>query len=197
MSTLEAALRGGAVLLLLLRIVTLARNARRDQVSRYSALLLMGIAAYVVESAPGFGALGMGWRAPIHLASCGTPAIFWVTMGAFFVDEFRARWHHALALLALAMLGAVELFRGSIYLGATHSALSLLCILLGIWHALAGRASDLVEGRGRLRVLIAVATALYTALVIASDWLWPGGLSAGSLTLANAAGLTSLIFLFA
>jgi AraC-like DNA-binding protein len=197
MSTLEAALRGGAVVLLLLRVVTLARTARSDQVSRYSALLQIGIAAYVVESAPGFGALDIRWRMPIHLASCGTPAVFWITTGAFFVDEFRARWHHALAWLALVMLGAVEMFIRSIYIGVAHSALSLLCILLGIWHALAGRATDLVEGRRRLRVLLAVATALYTALIIASDWLWPGGLSAASLSLANAAGLMTLIFLFA
>lgn len=184
-------------MLLLLRVVTLARNARSDQVSRYWALFLTSIAAYVVESAPGFGALDIGWRIPIHLASCGTPAVFWITMGAFFVDEFRARWHHALAWLALAMLGAVEMFIRSIYIGAAHSALSLLCILLGIWHALASRATDLVEGRRRLRVLTAVATALYTVLIIAADWLWPGGLSAGSLSLANAAGLMTLIFLFA
>jgi AraC-like DNA-binding protein len=40
-------------------------------------------------------------------------------------------------------------------------------------------------------------TALYTALIVASDWLWPGGLSIGSLSLANAAGLMTVIFLFA
>jgi AraC-like DNA-binding protein len=197
MSTLEAALRGGAVVVLLLRVVAHAQNARSDQVSRYSALFLLGIAAYVVESAPGFGALAIGWRFPIHLVSCGTPAAFWITMGAFFVDEFRARWYHAFAWLALVTLGAVEMFGPSIFIGAVHSALSLFCVLLGIWHALAGRATDLVEGRRRLRVVFAVATALYTVLIIGSDWLWPGGLSAAPLSLANAAGLMTLIFLFA
>jgi AraC-like DNA-binding protein len=44
---------------------------------------------------------------------------------------------------------------------------------------------------------LAVATALYTALTVASDWIWPGGLSAAPLSLANAAGLLTLIFLFA
>jgi AraC-like DNA-binding protein len=34
-------------------------------------------------------------------------------------------------------------------------------------------------------------------LIVASDWLWPGGLSAATLSLANAAGLISVIFLFA
>jgi hypothetical protein len=67
MSSLEAALRGGAVVLLMFRIVMLARDARSNQVSRYSALLLTGIAAYVVESAPGFGTLDLGWRGLVHL----------------------------------------------------------------------------------------------------------------------------------
>jgi AraC-like DNA-binding protein len=197
MSTLEAALRGGAVVLLLLRVVAHLQNARSDQVSRWSALFLLGVAAYVVESAPGFGALKTGWRIPIHAVSCGTPAALWITTGGFFVDEFRPRWCHLFAWLALAMLGALEMFRPSIFVGAVHTTLSLSCVLLAIWHALAGRATDLVEGRRRLRVVFAVVTALYTMLIIAFDWLWPGGLSAASLSLANAVALVALIFLFA
>jgi AraC-like DNA-binding protein len=157
----------------------------------------LSIAANVVESAPGFGALAIGWRVPIHLVGCGAPAAFWITTGAFFVDEFRARWYHALASLVLVALGAVEMFRPSIFIGALHTALSLFCILLGVWHALAGRATDLVEGRRRLRVVLAIATALYTVLIIASDWLWPGGLSAAPLSLVNAVGMLTLIFVVA
>jgi AraC-like DNA-binding protein len=197
MSTLEAALRGGAVIVLLLRVLAHLQNARSDQVSRWSALFLLGVAAYVVESAPGFGALARGWRLPIHMVSCSTPAAFWITMGAFFVDEFRPRWYHALALLALAMVAVVEMSIRSTSLFALHSALSLSCVLLAIWYTLAGRAADLVEGRRRLRVTFAVVTALYTMVIVASDWLWPGGLSVASLSLANAAGLISVIFLFA
>jgi AraC-like DNA-binding protein len=183
--------------MLLLRIVILARTARSDQVSRYSALLLMGIAAYVVESAPGFGRLELSLRLPIHIVSCGTPAVFWIAMGAIFVDEFRSRWYHALAWLTFAILGAAEVFVRSTPLYVLHSALSLLFVLFGIWHALAGRGTDLVEGRRRLRLLLAFATALYTLLTIGSDWLWPGRLSAAPLSLANAVGLVTLIFLFA
>src|SRR5690348_14857523 len=152
MSTLEAALRGGAVMVLLLRIVVLARNARSNQASRYSALLLLGIAAYVVESAPGFRALAPALRLPIQVVSGATPAAFWIATGGIFIDEFRARWYHALAWLALATLGTVEMFLRAISINAAHSVLSLLFVLLGIWHALAGRASDLVEDRRRLRV---------------------------------------------
>ena len=185
-------------MLLLLRIVMLARNARSNQASRYSALLLTGIAAYVVESAPGFSTLGLGWRLPIHVVTCGTPAVFWIAMGAIFIDEFRTRWYHGFAWAALAAFGVAEILgRVTFISAAAHSALSLLLLLFGIWHALAGRANDLVEARRRLRVLFAVATALYTVAIVASDWLWPGGLSAAPLSLANAIGLVTLIFIFA
>jgi AraC-like DNA-binding protein len=197
MSTLEAALRGGAVVVLLLRVAVLAGNARSSQVSRYSALLLTSIAAYIVDSAPGFGALDWRWRAPVHFLSSGTPAAFWIAMGAIFVDDFRLRWYHALAWLALVALGAADMFRHPMSIDVARSALAVSLMLLGIWQALAGRAADLVEGRRRLRVWYAIVTALYGVLVIASEWLWPGGLSAAPLSLANATGLMGFIFLFA
>jgi AraC-like DNA-binding protein len=197
MSTLEAALRGGAVILLLLRVVAHLQNARSDQVSRWSALLLLCIAAFVVDSAPGAGALPLGWRVLIHVVNCGTPVAFWMTTGASFDDGFRARWYHALAWVAVLMLGATEMWIHSMSIYVVHSAVSLLCLLLGIWHALAGRATDLVEGRRRLRLVYAIATALYSVLTITSDWIWPGGLVAAPFSLVNAAGLVTLIFLFA
>jgi AraC-like DNA-binding protein/NADH:ubiquinone oxidoreductase subunit 6 (subunit J) len=197
MSTLEAALRGGAVIVLLLRVVVHLQNARKDQVSRWSALFLLGAAAYVVESSPGFYTLDFRWRLPVQIVSSGTPAAFWITIAAFFVDDFRPRWYHAVAWLALATIAVVQMWIRSMSLFAVHSALSLSCVLLALSYVLAGRATDLVEGRRRLRVIYAVAIALYTVLIVTSDWLWPGGLSAASISLANAVGLISLIFLFA
>jgi AraC-like DNA-binding protein len=197
MSTLEAALRGGAVVVLLLRAAVLTGSVRSSQVSRYSALLFTSIAAYVIESAPGFGALDLRLRVPIHFMSSGTPAAFWIAMGAIFVDEFRLRWYHALAWLALVALSAVAMFRHPMSIDVVRTALSVSLMLLGVWQALAGRATDLVEGRRRLRVWYAIVTALYGVLIVASEWLWPGGLSAAPLSLANAIGLMGFIFLFA
>jgi AraC-like DNA-binding protein len=197
MSTLEAALRGGAVVVLLLRVAVLAGSARSSQVSRYSALLAASIAAYIVDSAPGFGALDPRLRAPFHFMTLGTPAAFWIAMSAIFVDGFRLRWYHALAWLALGGLGVVDMFRHPMSIDVARSALAVSLMLLGIWQALAGRATDLVEGRRRLRVWYAIVTALYGVLIIASEWLWPGGLSAASVSLANAIGLMGFIFLFA
>ena len=197
MSILEAALRGGAVMLLLLRVAVLLKSAQCSRVSRYSALLLACIAAYVVESAPGFAALDLRVRLPIHVVSCSTPAAFWIMMGALFVDDLRPRWYHALAWLALALLAVADMFRPSMTIGTMLSGLSVLFLLIGLWHALAGRATDLMEWRRRLRIAYAIAIVLYTLLVIASNWLWAGGLSAAPFSLANAIGMMALIFLFA
>jgi AraC-like DNA-binding protein len=197
MSTLEAALRGGAVVVLLLRVVVAARDARRDPASRYSALLAASIAAYIVESAPGFGTLDPLLRIPVHIVSAGTPAAFWIAMGAIFVDEFRSRWYHALGWLTLVVLALIAMSRHPMSVDVARTCLSVSFLLFGIWHVLSGRATDLVEGRRRLRVCYAVAIALYALLIIASEWLWTGGLSATPLSLANAAGLTALVFLFA
>jgi AraC-like DNA-binding protein len=197
MSPLEAALRGGAVVILLLRVVVLARDARRDPVSRYTALLSLSIAAYIVESASGFRALDLPLRIPVHIVSAGMPAAFWIAMGALFVDEFRLRWYHALGWLALVALALTDTVRHPMSVDVARTCLSVLFLLLGIWYVLSGRTTDLVEGRRRLRAWYAVATALYSLAVIASEWLLPGGLSAMPLSLVNAAGLTALIFLFA
>jgi AraC-like DNA-binding protein len=78
---------------------------------------------------------------------------------------------------------------------AAHDAASLCFVLLGMWHALSGRATDLLEERRRFRVEFAVSTALYIALIIASQWLWPGTIAAVPFSLANAIGLVALIFL--
>jgi AraC-like DNA-binding protein len=197
MSTLEAALRGGAVVILLFRVALLARDARTGAVSRYSALLLASIAAYIVDSAPGIGALDPRLRIPIHIFSAGTIAAFWIAMGAVFDDAFRLRWYHALAWAALLAFGAVDMVRHPMTVDVARSILAVALMLLGVWYALADRSTDLVEGRRRLRVWYAIVTALYAAMTIAADWLWPGILSSAPFSLANAVGLMGFIFLFA
>ncbi|MBR0689753.1 helix-turn-helix transcriptional regulator [Bradyrhizobium manausense] len=197
MSTLEAALRGGAVVILLFRVAMAARDARRNPISRYVVLLNLSIAAYIVDSAPGFDTLALPLRMPVHLVSVVMPAAFWMVVSAIFVDEFRLRWYHWVGGLALMGFALVDMFRHPMSVDVARTCLSVSLLLLGIWHVLSGRATDLVEKRRRLRVWYAMVTALYALFIIGSDWLWPGGLSAASLSLANAAGLTALIFLFA
>jgi hypothetical protein len=67
MSTLEAALRGGAIAILLFTVGLHAHDLLTIRLSRYSALLRLCAAAFVVESAPGFEAIEPHWRIPIHV----------------------------------------------------------------------------------------------------------------------------------
>ncbi len=196
MSTLETALRGGAVAILLLSALLRARYARVSPAAAYSALLLFGVAAYVIDSAPGFHTLPLYEMIPIHVISCVTPAIFWIAAAALFDDDFRARWYHALAVLWLAALAWREMYGWPQTILTVHDVSAMLCVLFGAWHALAGRAADLVERRRQFRLEYAVFTALYIALVIGSEWLWPGSLSKAPFSLINAAGLVAFTFVF-
>jgi AraC-like DNA-binding protein len=80
---------------------------------------------------------------------------------------------------------------------AAQEVSALLFVLFGVWHALAGRAGDLVEWRRQIRVEFAVGTALYIVLLIVSQRIWPGSLGRPPFSLVNAIGLMAFVFLFA
>jgi AraC-like DNA-binding protein len=197
MSTLETALRGGAVAILLLSLVLRLRYVRVSPVIGYSALLLLGVAAFVVDSAPGFYRLPLFWKIPIHVLSSGTPAVFWIMAAALFDDDFRARWYHGLAWLWLAALAWRELYGWPPAIMTAYDVSALICVVFGIWHALAGRAADLVEWRRQFRFEFAGSTAAYIVLVIGSQWIWPGTLDKMPFSLINALGVIALTFVFA
>ena len=197
MSTLEAALRGGTVAILLLIVFLVARDLRTSRLSRYSTLLFLGTAAFVIDSAPGFWTLDIGLKIPIHILCITTPAVFWIMAAALFDDDFRARWYHALAWLWLAGLAWREMDGWPPAVVAVREASSLLFVAFGVWHALAGRAGDLVEWRRQLRVEFAVITALYIASIIVSQRIWPGTLGKPPYSLFNAIGLMAFIFVYA
>ena len=197
MSTLEAALRGGTVAVLLLIMLLVARDLRTSRLSRYSALLFLGAAAFAIDSAPGFWTLDVSLKLPIHILSITTPAVFWVMSAALFDDDFKARWYHALAWLCLALLSWWEMQGLPLAVAAVRDGLSLLFVVFGVWHALAGRAGDLVEWRRQLRVEFAVITAIYIVSIIVSQRIWPGTLGKAPYSLFNAIGLMAFIFVYA
>lgn len=199
MSILDAALRGGAVTILLLFVLMFVRDRdpKTVRLSRYTAFLFLGIAAFAVSSAPGFWTLDMRLKVPLFVLSVATPAVFWVMAAALFDDDFSARWYHALAWLWLAGLAWREMSGWPPMVVAAQEASSLLFVSFGIWHALAGRAGDLVEWRRQLRVEFAVITALYIVTITVSQRIWPGSLGKPPYSLINAIGLMAAVFLFA
>ena len=69
MSTIEAALRGGAVALLALLAVTALSDWRRSPAARYGALLAASAAAYAIQSAPDAALQHSLWVIPPRLVS--------------------------------------------------------------------------------------------------------------------------------
>jgi AraC-like DNA-binding protein len=199
MSTLDAALRGGAVAILLLFVLMFVRDRdpRTIRLSRYTALLFLGIAAFAIDSAPGFWTLDIRLKIPVHILCIVTSAVFWIMAASLFDDDFKARWYHALAWLWLAGLAWREMYGWPPAIVAVREASSLLFVSFGVWHALVGRAGDLVEWRRQLRVEFAVVTALYIVFIIVSQRIWPGTLGKPPYSLLNAIGMMASIFLFA
>lgn len=165
MSFVEAALRGGAVALLLLLAILSLRGAKASPAARYGALFSLGAAAYVVESTPDQALQHAAWLVPIRLLSVGNAAVFWLWACAHFDDDFAPSWRNFLPWTGLVAFGAVAVYldRWSVWRGL--QAASLLLVAAGVWKALAGRTVDLVENRRRLRVWLAITAAAYIAAV--------------------------------
>jgi AraC-like DNA-binding protein len=197
MSIVEAAIRGGAVTVLLLIATLLLRDRRQYPAGLYSALVALSVAAYVIASAPGFSALDNRLRIPIGLASMGTPAVFWLAAVANFDDDFKPSFYRPLAWLGLVLLGLWQMLDRQLISRFFHDGLSLIFIALAIWHALIGRDADLVEGRRRFRLVLVISAALYTVVIIVSQLLRPGSGASAPFSFVNAVGLLGLSFAFA
>ena len=133
MSTIEAALRGGAVALLALLALAGMRNRWRTPGARYGALLATSVAAYVIQSAPDPRLQQATWVIPLRLISIGTPAVFWLWAAACFDDGFRPSWGKFLPWVALVALGAFCIFGGWPVAWPAMHVLSLLLAGLAVW----------------------------------------------------------------
>ena len=198
MSLVEAALRGGAVVLLVLIAALLLRDARRVPAGIFAALLALGAAAYTIVSASVFAPVPPLWLLPLRMIGMGNPLVFCLFAAALFDDDFKPSWLHAVAWLTMVALGLVA----CIWIDAAparwaFSALGLACNALGVWYVLSGRALDLVEERRRLRAVLVVLLALYSAAIIATEIALPAGSGGPILYLANSIGLLTITLVFA
>src|SRR4051812_24402236 len=110
MPMLEAALRGGAVMLFLLLALLLLRDAWRSPARRYGGLFTLGVAAYSAISAPALAALPSPWLVPLRLVSLGNPAVLWLFAAACFDDAFEESWLRGLAWLGSVGVGTYCIF---------------------------------------------------------------------------------------
>lgn len=194
---IDAALRGGAVALLLLLSVRLLREARRSAAGLYGGLFAACVAAYVVNSSPSVFALHAPWLWPLTIASMGNLALFWLFARASFDDGFKASWRDGLVWLGLVSVGLACAFLHQPWLCHGFQALQFVLLALGIGEALRGRAADLVEERRRFRVVVITASAVYGAAIVILEAIERGPAFAAPLSIANAAGLLALVFAIA
>jgi AraC-like DNA-binding protein len=197
-SLVEAALRGGAVVLLVLIAALLLRDARRVPAGIFAALFALGAAAYTIVSASVFAPVPPLSLLPMRMIGMGNPLVFCLFAAALFDDDFKPSWLHAVAWLTMVALGLVA----CIWIDAAparwaFSALGLACNALGVWYVLSGRALDLVEERRRLRAVLVVLLALYSAAIIATEIALPAGSGGPILYLGNGIGLLTITLVFA
>jgi AraC-like DNA-binding protein len=165
MSLIEAAVRGGVIALLLVVVGLAARDARRLPAARYGAAFALCAIAYAIESAPVLARQQAPWICAVRLLSISTPAVFWVWVKAQIDDPFVPSWRNWLPWCAMIVLAAVAMATDRWLAWRAVQYAALLLVGLGIWRTLAGRGGDLVEGRRRLRLVLALGSALYIATI--------------------------------
>ncbi len=197
MSNLEAAIRGGAIALLLLLVAFALRPGSRSHARLLGALFAFSVACYALTSESGFADQAAWWLVPFRVVSMATTVMFWLWSRAIFDDDFRPSWRHAAIWLGVAAVSLGCLMHPRARLFLALDLVSLGFVGLGVWEALSGRGADLVEGRRRLRPLLALGAALSAGIVVLAELFWHGAVAAPPGSLINAAGLLVMAFVFA
>ena len=168
-SSIDWALRGGAVALLLLLAIVLWRDHRGLLSARLGAAFAIGSGAYAITSTAGFSpALGI-WTFPLIALSSGNNVVFWAFASALFDDSFRLRGWHAALWLLLVMGGFAMCLVPGQALGLALTLSSLAFAVLAIATTIASWRTDLVERRRRVRLFVVGASALYIGLNAAAQ----------------------------
>jgi AraC-like DNA-binding protein len=195
-SLIEAAVRGGAVILLVLVAALLLRDARRVPAGVFGALFALGAACYTIVSASVFAPAPSAWLLPFRIIGIGNPVVFCLFAAALFDDDFKPSWLQAAAWLAMVAFGVLSLWVGAPPMRWICSGLGLACNAIAVWYVLAGRTLDLVEERRKLRAVLMVSVALYSAAIIVTEIVFLGG-ATPILSLANGLGLLTITMVFA
>ena len=169
LSTIDIALRGATVALLLVLAASLFRGFGTVLAGRLAAAFALGSAAHAVTASIGATSPVAAVHAPVIALSTGNVVVFWLFTRALFDETFRLRWWHALVWAAVAAFSFVNCMWIAPASGARLSiiAVNLLAlgfIVLAVAQTIASWSSDLVEGRRRVRVFIVSAAALYGGL---------------------------------
>jgi AraC-like DNA-binding protein len=163
-------------------------------------LSLAAVAFFVTSTEGGSDALG-AWRYPLTALCVTKAAWFWLFARALFIDGAKIGARHLAVVGTVAIAGTwqqlsfLPAFRAGTastwesVVGFGFEGVLAALVLLGIYEAWRGMATDLVEDRRRQRVGFMAATGLYLAatLAVQSHNLLLGVSTAAYLSLANMA----------
>ena len=169
LSTIDIALRGATVALLLVLAASLFRGFGTVLPGRLAAAFALGSAAHAVTASIGATSQVAAVHAPVIGLSTGNVVVFWLFTRALFDETFRLRWWHALIWVAVAVFSFVNCMWLAPASGVRPSiiAINLLAlgfIVLAVAQTITSWSADLVERRRLVRVFIVSAAALYGGL---------------------------------
>ena len=169
LSTIDIALRGATVALLLVLAASLFRDFGTVLAGRLAAAFALGSAAHAVSYSIGATPPVSPAHAPLIALSTGNVVVFWLFTRALFDETFKLRWWHALVWAAVAAFSFVNCMWIAPASGARLSIIAINLIALGfialaVTQTVASWSSDLVERRRSVRVFIVSAAALYGGL---------------------------------
>ena len=186
LTLIDAALRGGLLVLLLLLSQLLWRDRPALPAARLAVWMAAGLAVQVIGATPLLeDRLHWLWQIPLIAVAVANAVLFWVFVRALFDDDFRPDWRHAAAWGSVAALTALNCLIGPPGpAGAAPWASALWVLqrlatggfaLLAAAAALRHWRNDLVEGRRRLRLFVVVSGVAYTLGMLAARLGSPQG----------------------
>jgi AraC-like DNA-binding protein len=198
MSKEELFLRLADLALLAVAAGMLVRDLKdRPTAALGGGLWCLGVAAYLICPVAVRVWPQGGAAVPVLILCYGNPALFWLFCDSLFDDRSPTPLKYVAAFVLLSGLGLAASFGG--LAAATTTALTqigkIISIAIVVWalgRMVHGRANDLVEGRRRLRLVIAGVTGFYVLGVITAEVLLIGAEAPAILELGNLTAIAIL-----
>ncbi len=169
LATVDIALSGGTIALLLVLAASLFRDFNQRPAGRLAVAFAIGAAAHAATLSIDASSPIPVWHAVLIALSTGDVVVFWLFCRALFDDAFVLRPWHALvwgAVAAFSFVNCLVIAPGGHARAAviTINLIALGFIGLALGQTVSSWSADLVEGRRRVRVIIVVVSALYGGL---------------------------------
>jgi len=198
LSTIDIALRGATVALLLVLAASLFRGFGTVLAGRLAAAFALGSAAHAVTASIGATSPVSIAHAPVIALSTGNVVVFWLFTRSLFDETFRLRWRHALVWAAVTAFSFVNCMWLAPASGVRVAIIAINLLALGfialaVVQTIASWSSDLVEGRRRVRVFIVSAAALYGGLNAVLQISLSGGGATDIANTVNSAALAAVV----